>query len=177
MIKFRNNELLKGLSPDIVDYDPTFWQDEEDHYYVTQYRAASWTRARRLIIVAKKKLNEPVPDFQYFLTSLQSAPEIIVAFYRQRGQMENYIKETKGGFFADQMCSTNFLVNDARMMVGCLAYNLVQLTGLLVFSVKQRRWQIVTLRAQLLHIAASVADHARKIWVNLTRGHPGINLY
>lgn len=173
VIKFRDNELLKGLSPDIVSHDPAFWDDEREHYYVTQYQAASWSRPRRLIIVAQKKVENLDVTYQYFLTSLRSPAKTVVQFYRKRGQMENYIKETKGGFFANQLSSSNFFVNEARMMVACLAYNLMQLMRLLVFPPRQRLWQIDTIRTHLLYIAASVADHARQTWINLTRGHPG----
>jgi len=38
--------------------------------------------------------------------------------------MENYIKEAKNGFYFDYMNSHTFQVNEVKMMLTLLAYNL-----------------------------------------------------
>ena len=52
------------------------------------------------------------------------SPNAIVTSYQKRGTMENFIKEAKDGFGVDQMKSHDYIVNEARMMISLLAYNL-----------------------------------------------------
>ncbi|WP_220095325.1 IS1380 family transposase, partial [Schleiferilactobacillus shenzhenensis] len=177
VIRFKDNALLKKLPSLVVASDPDFTLDGKEHFYSFHYQSPRWREPHRLILVAKQNVEELMPTYQYFITSLKSKAETVVQFYRKRGQMENYIKETKSGFFADHVSSQNFFVNEARMMIACLAYNIMQLMKLLVFPPRQRIWQIGTIRTHLLDIAASVSAHARKTWINLTCGHPGLGLF
>jgi hypothetical protein len=52
------------------------------------------------------------------------SPKDIVLPYQKRGAMENYIKEAKNGFWLDKMNSHSFQVNEVKMMLSLLAYNL-----------------------------------------------------
>lgn len=177
VIRLKDNTLLKRLPPLVVANDPNFKLDGQEHFYSFFYQSPNWQQPHRLILMAKQNVEDLYPTYQYFITSLQSSAATVVQFYRKRGQMENYIKETKSGFFADRVSSHNFFVNEARMMIACLAYNIMQLMKLLVFPAHQRIWQIDTIRTHLLDIAASVATHARKTWINLTSSHPGLVLF
>lgn len=52
--------------------------------------------------------------------------------------MENYIKEAKNGFGLDRMNSHSFQVNEARMMLPLLAYNLTNWAANPLFSRREK---------------------------------------
>ncbi|TWI58204.1 DDE family transposase [Halalkalibacter nanhaiisediminis] len=90
------------------------------------------------------------------MTSLGESfsPQAIVHSYIQRGTMENFIKEAKDGFGLDQMKSHNFLVNEARMMLSLLAYNLTNWLRTLIFPSSSKGIQIQTIRTHLIKVAS-----------------------
>lgn len=59
--------------------------------------------------------------------------------------MENYIKESKNGFRMDKMDSHSFQVNEAKMMISLLAYNLTNRLRTLCFPEVQKSMQIGTI--------------------------------
>lgn len=71
----------------------------------------------------------------FFVTNLDTThPEVIVNTYKKRGPMENYIKVAKNGFDFDKMCSYSFQVNEVRMTLNLLAYNLTNWLRKLCFE-------------------------------------------
>jgi len=88
-----------------------------------------------------------VEAFQELKTSVDKefSPKDIVRAYQKRGTMENYIKEAKNGFKLDQMNSHSFQVNEVRMMLSLLAYNLTNWLRILAFPPEQKNMQIDTI--------------------------------
>ncbi len=71
----------------------------------------------------------------FFVTNLLEtfSPKDIANVYKKKGTMENYIKEAKNGFGLDKMNSHAFQVNEAKMMLSLLAYNLTNWLRTLCF--------------------------------------------
>ena len=90
--------------------------------------------------------------------------------YHQRGQMENYIKEAKAGFYLDKMTSSQFIPNYARMMLSVLTYNLVSLMRQLL-PVQHQRLQVTTLRLWLFKVAGKLVTSGRQLYLKLSRHH------
>ena len=66
--------------------------------------------------------------------------------------MENFIKEAKDGFGFDQMKSHDYIVNEARMMISLLAYNLTNWLRMLSFPPTAKGIQIQTIRTRLVKV-------------------------
>lgn len=92
----------------------------------TIYQTTSCSRPRRVIIQSIGPAGELFFTHAFYVTNLGESfsPEAIVHLYKQRGTMENFIKEAKYGFGFDQMKSSDFLMNQVRMTFALLAYNL-----------------------------------------------------
>lgn len=91
-----------------------------------------------------------------------------VASYKKRGTMENFIKEAKDGFGFDQMKSHDFLVNEARMMLSLLAYNLTNWLRTLSFPVAAKGIQIQTIRTRLIKVASKLVKSGRSLHFKLS---------
>src|SRR5699024_11721419 len=60
---------------------------------------------------------ELIFSHEFIVTNLTNlTAETAFELYHKRGQMENYIKEAKTGFFFDKTDSSTFNANAARMM-------------------------------------------------------------
>lgn len=104
------------------------------------------------------------------MTNLEVAfsPKDIVRSYQKRGTMENYIKEAKNGFRLDQMNSHSFQVNEVRMMLSLLAYNLTNWLRTLSFPPKQKNMQIETIRTRLIKVASKLVKSGRSLYFKLS---------
>jgi Transposase DDE domain group 1 len=117
----------------------------ESYMEETVYQASSWSKPRRIIIQSTRPAGE-----RFF------SPQAIVHSYKQRGTMENFIKEAKDGFGFDQMKSHDFLVNEARMMLSLIAYNLTNWLRTLSFPSSYKGIQIQTIRTRLIKVASKL---------------------
>lgn len=178
VIKLKANPLLKQLGKNVWQtFVARYGNDGYTHTFVLWYRASTWCHARRVIMEIQHKLNREDATIQFFVTNLTTAPATIAGFYRKRGKMEKFIQQTKTGYYADRMSSTNFFMNEARMIFSCLAYNLMRLMALQVFPAQVRDSEITGIRTDLLYLGVIITHHARSIWLNLTPGHPGVGLF
>ncbi|MCF1586482.1 transposase, partial [Tetragenococcus koreensis] len=108
-------------------------------------------------------------EFQFVVTDFADlSPQTIFQLYQKRGNMENFIKEMKTGFFADKTDSHSFLANKARLALSFIAYNIIHLMKQMTFPQEKKATVIDTIRFQLFHIAGRVTEHARKIQVHLS---------
>lgn len=75
-----------------------------------------------------------------FVTNLKDAFSLkdIVRSYQKRGTMENCIKEAKNGFYLDKMISHSFQLNEVKMMLSLLVYNLTNGLHTLCFPKEKR---------------------------------------
>ncbi len=99
------------------------------------------------------------------------SPQTIFQLYQKRGNMENFIKEIKTGFFVNKTDSSAFLANKARLPLSFLAYNLIRLMKQFTFPDKEKHTLIDTIRFKLFHIAGKMTEHARQIKSHLSSTH------
>lgn len=104
------------------------------------------------------------------MTNLETAfsPKDIVRAYQKRGTMENYIKEAKNGFRLDQMNSYSFQVNEVRLMLSLLAYNLTNWLRTLTFPPEQKNMQIGTIRTRNIKVASKLVKSGRPLYFKLS---------
>src|SRR5699024_8114590 len=155
-------ELCPSASPDITQ--------SECYYEDIPYQAASWSTSRRVIIKSERPANELFFTHSFIVTNLGDifTPEDIVLSYQKRGTMENYIKEAKLGLFFDQMNSSSFHANEAKMMMSLLAYNLINWLRTLCFPKQQKSMQIQTIRTRIIKVASRLVRSARSLHFKLS---------
>ena len=124
-----------------------------------EYAARSWGRERRIVIKAEVTViegREPRDNCRYVVTNLRHSPERLYQLYRQRGDVENRIKELNHGVDIGRTSCSSFLANSFRVQLAAAAYMLMQVLRELTDDPDLRRAQVWTLRERLLKVAARV---------------------
>ena len=60
-----------------------------------EYEAGSWDYPRRVVFKIEKPFGQMIHLYTFVVTNMDSSPEELIRFYCKRGQMENFIKESK----------------------------------------------------------------------------------
>lgn len=129
-------------------------------------------KAFRLIVLRWRKpqgeLFDPEPYcYHAIASSLECSAEEIVWEYNGRGQMENVIKELKGGIGMESLPCGDFGANAFWFAIGVLTYNTFILQKELLLSEEYKAKTIGTLRWSLIGIAGKVVRHGRRLWLLL----------
>lgn len=165
VIRLKENCSLKKLASDIEGHLFELTKNDKVScaaaYGDFMYQAGSWDYKRRVVCKVEKPANQLVHMFTFIVTNMDSSPEDLIRFYCKRGSMENFIKESKNGFDFAAVGSSSKVVNENRVQVHALAYNIFNWFKRLALSAKMRRQQIDTIRLKLLKIAAKVVHSAR----------------
>ncbi len=136
------------------------------------YKAGSWEYPRRVVVKAEKPTGQFVYMYTFIVTNMALDPERLIQFYCNRGRMENFIKESKNGFDFDSMSSQRKIVNENRLQISMLAYNLFNWLRRLVLPAKMQKLQIETFRLKLIKIASRIVRSARYITFKLCSSCP-----
>ncbi|WP_264807320.1 transposase, partial [Cytobacillus sp. NCCP-133] len=169
-IRLKSNANLQRMAdeflPTSVASDVT---KTECYYEETVYQAKNWTKSRKVIIKSLRPAGELLLTHSFFVTNLVDAfsPEAIIATYQKRGTMENYIKEAKNGFAFDKMNSHSYQVNEVKMMMSLLAYNLTNWLLTLCFPEGQKTMQIDTIRTRIIKVASKLVKSGRSLYFKL----------
>ena len=99
--------------------------------------------------------------YTFIVTNMSLPNKDIVAFYCNRGTMENFIGECKNGFDFASVSSKEKVVNANRLQIHALAYNLFNLFRRLVLPETMRHHLIDTIRLKLFKVAARVVHTGR----------------
>ncbi len=124
--------------------------------------------AFRLVVLRWPK---PQPDlfdqdkycYRAIATDGDGAAEEEVAFYNQRGEIENWIKELKEGFGMDWMPCGETYANAVYFRLGVIAYNLFVAMKALSLPKEWRHHKIATVRWRLYQMAGQVLWEARRV--------------
>lgn len=171
VIRLKSNANLQRIAdelhPTSVDSDVT---KAECHYEESIYQAKSWSKPRKVIIKSVRPAGELFFNHSFIVTNLEAAfsSKDIALAYQKRGTMENYIKEAKNGFRLDKMNSHSFQVNEAKMMLSLLAYNLTNWLRSLCFPEGQKNMQIQTIRARIIKVASKLVKSGRSFYFKLS---------
>lgn len=170
IIRLKSNPQLQSIAkeyhPSSVPLDAS---KMECYYEETIYQAKSWSKPRKVIIQSVRPAGELFFTHSFFVTNFEVAsPEDIVRAYQKRGKMENYIKEAKNGFYFDKMNSHSYLVNEVKMMLTLLAYNLTNWLRTLCFPEGQKTMQIDTIRTRIIKVASKLVKSGRTLYFKLS---------
>lgn len=139
------------------------------------YQAGSWPHARRVIIKAEalaKGLNT-----RFVVTTRSDPPEDLYAWYTDRGETENWIKDLKRGCFGDRLSCHRFWANQLRLLLHAAAYCLLDTLRRWLVTAGTARLQLDTLRVRLIKIGGRVRQLATRVHLRLASSHPGEPLW
>lgn len=173
IIRLKRNKRLHNLAEEFVQIsDTTEWHETETHYYSATYQATSWPKPRQVYVKSTRVAGELIFSHEFIVTNLTNlTAEAAFELYHKRGQMENYIKEAKEGFFFDKTDSSTFTANAARMMVSVLAYNIINFMKQIALPKTETGLRVSTLRIRLFKVAARVVFTGRRIQLRLSSHH------
>lgn len=152
----------------------------ETRFGETRYAAKTWPRRRRVIFKAEVvRLDGRLPrdNARFVVTNLTYKPERVYQIYRQRGDMENRIKELHHGLEIDRTSCTNFKANQLRVLMTAAAYVLMQLIRRQAIHTELASAQVTTLRERLFKLAVSVARSVRRIVLHLPQSYPWLHTW
>jgi hypothetical protein len=132
-------------------------------YKSFRYKAASWSRPRRVVAKVEWHLGELFPRVGFIVTNLRHASKNVVGFYNKRGTAEQWIKEGKGAIKWTRLSCRSFSANAVRLQLHALAYNLGNFLRTLATPDTIEDWSLTSLREKLIKIGAKVVSHGRYV--------------
>ena len=176
VIRLKANSNLYKLAAELEKklYEKTK-EDTVSHavvYGEFMYQATSWEKERRVVCKIEKPANSMEHRFTFIVTNMTASCEFVIGFYCKRGQMENFIKECKNDFDFASTSSKSMVVNDNRVQIHGLVYNIVNAMRRLVFPKHLLKARMETIRINLVKIASRLIRHGRKIQYRLCSSCP-----
>lgn len=157
-IRLKANKVLyakaRHLDDEITEATKNNMIDYVVRYDEFEYKAGKWDYPRRVIVKVEKPYNQLTNQYSFIVTNMDLIPEQTLWYYRNRGTMENFIKESKNGFDFASTPSRSKLVNANHLLLHVLAYNLFNCFKRLVLPKSMRKMQIDTIRLKLLKITS-----------------------
>jgi len=142
----------------------------------TRYAARKWRRKRRIVMkaeVVRHPGRDPKDNPRFVVTNLKKTPRwIYERVYCERGDVENRIKEVKGGVQLDRTSCSSFFANQFRVLLTVAAYVLMQEIRIHAKGTSLARAQAATLREHLFKVAAWVRVSVRRIVLHLPDSFP-----
>ena len=142
-----------------------------------KYQADSWQHPQN--VYAKIESTGKGLNVRFYVSNYQDEDpeELYREYYVQRGQAaENRIKEIKNFCFSDRLSCHHFSANFFRLILSCLAYEVLRsLRDRLPTVTRDERlwvWSIHSIRLYLLKVAGQVKVTLRRVYFRLARGHP-----
>ena len=146
----------------------------------TRYAAKSWQRKRRVIMkaeVVRLVGRDPRDNPRFVVTNLPQSPRRVYAIYRERGDVENRLKELHYGLGFDRTSCSGFWANAFRVLLTAAAYVLLQALRLRLAATPAASYQVGTLRERLFKLGARVQVSARRIVLHLPSAFPWLALW
>lgn len=146
---------------------------KHQHFTAFPYQAKSWHKPQQAY--TKIESTGRGLNVRHFISNIeeQEAREIYFDFYVKRGDTsENRIKEVKNMCFSDRLSNHGFLANFFRLFLSSLAYEMFLLLKKNIKKTtfeKAKKWQISTIRTQLLKIGATIRITKKRIYYQLSK--------
>jgi hypothetical protein len=152
--------------------------------YEMTYRAGSWSRERRVVLVVLERSEELFLHHFWLITNWgadQMPAEKLLEMYRDRGTAEGHMGELmsvldpalsssprpKGSYRGEvPTCQypsgDSFAINEVRLLLNALAYNIAHVARVLVEEATGEGVSLRRLRERVLRVAGRVLIHGRR---------------
>lgn len=104
---------------------------------------------------------ELFPKVGFIVTNRSLPNERVLAFYNQRGTVEQWIKEGKHALKWTRLSCMRFAANAVRLQLPALAYTLANVLRTLATPGEIETWSLTSLRERLVKTGARLVRHAR----------------
>ncbi len=131
------------------------------------YQAEKWNKPRRVVCKIEWHVGELFPRVGFIVTNSHLEAERVITIYNGRAEIENRIKEGKNTLRWDKTSCHRFAANQARLLVGCLAYNLLHMIRDSAFWGERVKPSLDSIIRRLVKVGARVVYHARRWYVHL----------
>jgi len=137
-----------------------------------RYQAETWGRERRVVAKIEWHDGELFPRIGFIVTNSMLRGGKVVKVYNGRGDVENRIKEGKNTLRWDKTSCHRFAANQARLLMGVLAYNLLHMLRQFYLMGEEVKRSMEWLIKRLIKVGARVAYHGRKWFVHVASAFP-----
>lgn len=176
LIKLKANAKLHKFSEELIErFNEAHGKDfSKQHimYDDFSYQAQSWSRPLRVVCRVERAAGELLPRATFIVTTLKADSKTVVKAYNKRGNMENFIKESKIDFFMESVSHSSFVSNAVKTMIKALAYNLINIMKRKVLPKDRAASRMLSIRADLIKIACKTVSSARKTIFKLCSSSP-----
>ena len=107
---------------------------------------------------------------------VENAEEVIWR-YNGRSQIENHIKEIKGGFGMERLPSGDFLANAVYFGIGIMSYNLFIAQKLLTMPDEWQTKSIKSIRWLVVEVAGKLIEHGRQVILKIAASVEKYRIY
>jgi hypothetical protein len=142
-----------------------------------RYRAQTWDRERRVVAKIEWHDGELFPRIGFIVTNSRLTGGKVVKVYNGRGDVENRIKEGKNTLRWDKTSCHKFAANQARLLMGVLAYNLLHMLRQFYLVGEEVKRSMEWLIKRLIKVGAKVSYHGRRWYVHVAAAFPLAHYY
>lgn len=132
-----------------------------------RYQAKNWDKPRRVVCKVEWHTGELFPGVGYIVTNSTLSSWQVVKTCNGRGEVENRIKEGKNTLRWEKTSCHRLAANQARLKMGVLAYNLLQLIREFYIKGEEVKRSMEWLIRRVIKAAARVAYHDRRWWAHV----------
>jgi hypothetical protein len=175
--RIKNNAALDKLAQPCLSRPPGRPTKDGDEFALElgDYRAASWTRSYRLVLVV---IDLPDPQtgfrklFPHHFFLITNCPVErrgawdLLEHYRKRGTFEDRLGEFNA-VIGPGLSAETFEANEASLLLKLLAFNLAGIVRGELEDASGCGWDLKRVQQTVLKAAARVAEHGRRIFVDV----------
>lgn len=177
--RIKNNAVLNELARPHLRRDPGRPTKEGDEFAIElgEYRAASWTRSYRLVLVVID-LPDPKTGFRnlfphhFFLVTNWPAQHRgrgagdLLGHYRRRGTFEDRLGEFNA-CLGGGLSQSTFAANETSLLLKLLAFNLAGMLRAELEDTSSAGWDLKRMQQTVLKAGARVVEHGRRLIVDV----------
>ena len=177
--RIKNNARLNELAAPHLTREPGRPTKDGDEFAIElgEYRAASWTRSYRLVLVVvdlpdRKTGQRKLFPHHFFLVTNWTAPRRnawdLVEHYRKRGTFEDRLGEFNA-VIGPGLPADSFEANQTSLLLKLLAFNLAGIIRGEMEDATGSGWDLQRVRQTVLKAAARVTEHSQRLFVDVAR--------
>jgi hypothetical protein len=177
--RIKNNARLDKLAEPYLGRLPGRPTKDGDEFAIElgQYRAASWTRSYRLVLVIvdlpdpKTGLRQLFPHYFFLVTNWQAERRSawgLVEHYRKRGTFEDRLGEFNS-VIGSGLPAETFEANETSLLLKLLAFNLAGMIRGELEDASGNGWDLRRVQQTVLKAGARVAEHSQRIFVDVAK--------
>jgi len=177
--RIKSNAVLDKLAAAYLKRSPGRPGADGDEFAIElgPYRAASWSRPYRLVLVvidlpdAKSGLRQLFPHHFFLITNWDAARSSawdLLAHYRKRGTFEDRLGEFNA-CLGNGLSAGSFQANEAALLLKLLAFNLAGMIRGELEDACGNGWDLKRVQRTVLKLAARVTKHSGRLLVDISR--------